>query len=419
MDRKNRDEITYRRRAIRLTMKGKRPCEILSRIPRCREWLRKWRLRYEHQGWAGLASGSHRPHHSPHEYSREARAVVVNLRRKLTRSCVGCVGARAVRQEILRCHLLREVPSAATIKRWLKEAGLIKRVAPPPEKVYYPQPRVTPDRVLHVMDWIARYIEGGEKIFAFHTLDWQTRALTQTLKANKTVVSVTAHVLETWQKLGLPDFLQLDNDAAFTGGSKTPRRFGAFVRLALAVGIELIFTPPAEPQRNGLVESLNGLWAAKFWERNHFRALREVERKSTQFTDWYAHRYYPPALEGLTPARALKRVKRQRLTQAQVRALPPRLPLTAGRLHFIRRVSPQGEISLLGETWRVSTRLAGQYVWATVITHVQRLEIYHRRSERAAARLVKVYEYAIAEPVQRLQPQYRRFRVRQSVPKLL
>src|SRR5262245_9317085 len=105
------------------------------------------------------------------------------------------------------------------------------------------------------MDWIARYIEGGEKIFAFHTVDWQTRALTQTLKANKTVASVTAHALETWQKLGLPDFLQLDNDAAFTGGSKTPRRFGAFVRLALSVGIELIFTPPAEPKRNGLVES--------------------------------------------------------------------------------------------------------------------------------------------------------------------
>jgi hypothetical protein len=219
MDSNKCDEITYRRRALRLARKGKRPCEILRRIPRCREWLRKWGLRYAHEGWAGLASGSPRPHHSPHEYSREARAGVAKLRRNLTRSGVGCVGARAVRQEMLRARLRREGPSTPTIKRWVTEAGLIKKVSPPPEKGYYPQPRLTQDRVLHVMDWIARYLEGGEKLCAFHTVEWQTRALTQTLKANKTVARVTAHVLETWQERGLPDFLQLDHDAAFTGGS--------------------------------------------------------------------------------------------------------------------------------------------------------------------------------------------------------
>lgn len=421
MDNKKSDEISYRRRAIRLTIKGRRACEILRQIPRSRPWLRKWLLRYEQEGWAGLESSSRRPQTSPQEYAREARTVVVNLRRKLVRSSVGLFGARAVREEIIRRRLLRDVPSSATVNRWLKEADLIKKSPPTPKKVYYPQPRLTQNRVLHVMDWTARYIEGGEKVFAFHTLDWETRALTQTIKADKTVKSVTCHALETWLKMGLPDYLQLDNDSAFNGGSKTARRFGAFVRMALYLGVELIFTPPAEPKRNGLVESVNGLWAGKYWDRNHFNSIKEVVRKSSKFTDWYAQRYFPPALKGLTPAQASRRVKRKLLTRTQARSLSlsERLPLTAGRLHFIRRVSPEGEISFLGETWKVSKRLAHQYVWATVVTNAQRLEVYHRRSDRAEARLVKTCDYAIGERVHRLLPQYRRFRIRQSVLKLL
>jgi putative transposase len=419
MDKSNTDEIAYRRRAIRLTLKGKRPGEILTRIPRTRQWLHKWQDRFEHSGWAGLVSHSRRPHHSPHQYSRQTRTVIVQVRRRLAHSGVGLVGARAVQQEIRRGRLLRTIPSVGTIQRWVKEAGLIEPAPPAPQQVYYPVPCVGPEGVLQAMDWIARYLEGGEKVFVFHTLDAHTRALQQTLKPDKTVASLLGHVREVWQQLGLPDFLQLDNDSAFTGGQRTPRRFGAFVRLALYLGIELIFTPPAEPKRNGLVEGLNGLWASKCWARHHFRSLKEVARKSQQFTDWYAHRYSPPALAGLTPAQVHRRSKPRRLTPAQVRTWPSPLPLTAGRLHFIRRVSARGEISFLGETWKVGKRLAHQYVWATVSTHAQRLEIQHRCSERGAARLVKTYEYAIAEGVRRVRPEYRRRRGYRRVLQLL
>lgn len=165
------------------------------------------------------------------------------MRRRLARNCVGLVGARAVRQEILRARLLRPVPAVATIKRWVKAAGLSRQAPPVPEKVSYPEPCLDQDRVLHAMDWIARYLAGGAKVFVCHTVDAQTRALWQTLRSDKTVASVLGHVLAVWQRLGLPDFLQLDNDAACTGGGKTPRRFGVVVRLALSLGIALIFTP--------------------------------------------------------------------------------------------------------------------------------------------------------------------------------
>ena len=109
------------------------------------------------------------------------------------------------------------------------------------------------------MDWTARYLPGGGKVFIFHTLDLQTRALTQTLRCDKSSATVREHALATWQQLGLPSGLQMDNDAAFSGGYKVVRVFGAFVRLCLYVGIEPIFLPVGEPKRNGVIERLRGV----------------------------------------------------------------------------------------------------------------------------------------------------------------
>lgn len=107
------------------------------------------------------------------------------------------------------------------------------------------------------------------------------------------------------------------------------------------------------------------------------------------------------------------------MTPAQVRTLPQPLPITAGRLHFLRRVAAEGEVSVLGERGKVSKRMAHAYVWAPVLTHVHRLAIYHRCSQRGEARLSKTYEYAIPERVQRLRPELRRRRVRRPVLKML
>jgi len=80
---------------------------------------------------------------------------------------------------------------------------------------------------------------------------------------------------------------QLDNDAAFNGGYKVVRVFGAFVRLCLYVGIEPIFLPVGEPKRNGVVERLHGLWSQTFWRRYRFAGLADVRQAAPQFLRWY------------------------------------------------------------------------------------------------------------------------------------
>jgi len=402
-----KNERHLRRKAIGLWLRGLTRREILKRIGRSCGWLFKWQKRFKHFGWAGLKSQSRRPHHVAGRYEARTRQFVVQARRRLLKRKVGLIGPKAIQQELRAANLLRRIPSISTIRRMLHERGLIKQPRPP-EAVYYPQPAPTDHYVLHAMDWTARSLQGGPKVFAFHTIDLHTHAFQQTISPDKSGLTVRQHALKAWQTLGVPDGLQMDNDAAFCGGYKTPRVFGEFVRLCLYLGIEPIFIPVGEPKRNGLVERLHGLWSRSFWNRRHFHSVSHVKRASPQFQAWYAHRYHPPALNGRSPAQAQQQVIRCRLTETEIRALPDDLPLTAGRIHFIRRVDEDGLIRLLNETWKVDKRLAGHYVWATIITHKQRLEIYYRRSAKEAVRLVKVFRYEIHESVVRLLPHFKR-----------
>jgi putative transposase len=358
MENNPEQELALRRKAIRLKLKGLRSADILKRVPRGRTWLFRWLKRFARCGWPGLKNHSTPPKRSPHAYPRQSRNVVLGLRRAMRKRRIGLCGAYAIQQDLRQQKLLNPIPSIATINRWLKAGGMLPPPAPAPAAVFYPEPRASTDSALHAMDWTARYLEGGQKVFAFHTVNALTRALAQTIATDKAGATLHHHVLQTWQGLGLPEGLQLDNDSTFTGGERTPRRFGSFVRLCLYLGIELVFVPPAEPTRNGVVEGVNSLWARSFWNRQRFRSLTAAVAGSPKFLAWYMTQYHPPALEGLTPAQAQRSVRRQRLTRQQIHSLPEQLPITAGRIHFIRRVNAAGEIRFLGESWKVGKRFA-------------------------------------------------------------
>ena len=407
MNEKNSQEITYRRLAFKFFDKGKSVAYILARIPRSPAWLFKWKQRFAQDGWQALDSLPKTPLHSPQAHARETVALVLGLRKRLEKSAVGLSGPRAIQQEILRRRLLKALPSLASIKRWLKDADLTGTATKSAPAAYYPVIQAPDEFVIYACDWLARYLTGGEKVFIFHTLNWRTRALAQTIGADKTAASVSDHLLGAFSTLGLPDFLHLDNDAAFTGLGRTRRVFGKIIRLALYLGIEVIFIPPGEPQRNHLVERVNGLWADSFWNKDHFRSRPDLRRKSPKFFTWY-DQYAPPALDGLTVGQAARLQRRPKLLRRQIRQLPEVLPLTAGRLHFIRPVAANGEINILKEPWKISRSLAGQYVWATLDLRTAELLIYHRQSLRAQTRLIKQCSYEIGEPVCRLLPEFKR-----------
>jgi putative transposase len=401
-------EYQLRRKALRLALRGQAPQTILRQIPRSRTWLHKWRQRFLTYGWAGLKSQPRQPHHRPHALAPSSRQLVIRARRVLEQRQIGLIGPAAIQAELRSWPRVGPIPSTASIKRILRAAGLSKAAACPVKAPYFPQPTPTEHYALQARDWTARYLPGGVKVFAFHSIDVQSRAIKQTIARDKSVPTVRAHLLAAWQRLGLPDGLQMDNDSAFNGGTKVHRVFGQIVRLCLYVGVEPIFIPVSEPKRNGLVESLNGLWSRSFWRRRHFTRFAQVVAGSPAFEDWYARQYHPPGLHGRTPWQAQRQQSRTRLRAQQARVLGASLPITAGRVHFIRLVDAAGQIGLLNETWRVSKRLAGEYVWATIVTHRGELRIYHRASGQGVVRLVKRFAYPLAEPIMALSAEFRR-----------
>ena len=278
----DKQEARLRRTALRLWVRETPTKIILEHVRRSRAWLTKWRRRYQRLGWHGLQSQSRRPVHSPTACPPRLERLIVQIRRRLARAKVGLVGRGAIRRELKKLGLGQGTPSRSTIQRVLREHGLTGP-ASAPRPAYFPVPGENVASVLHAADWTCRYLEDGPKVYAFHTLNLHTRACAQTIALNKSTATVIAHFLESWKTLGIPDFLQLDNDAAFCGGYKVPRVFGQFVRLCLYVGLELVFLPVAEPERNGDVEQLNGLWARAFWNRQHFRSFAQVQRRSPRF----------------------------------------------------------------------------------------------------------------------------------------
>lgn len=401
-----RTEYRLRRKAMRWLSLGKNPGEVVKRIGRSRTWLAKWRTRFGDEGIAGLHGQARRPHTQPRAWASAMRRLIVQTRKRLKTAPAGLIGARAIRHELRRLMPRRPLPAETTIYRVLRQAG---EVAAPlaADTVYFPAPSEEVDGSLDAMDWTCRYLEGGTKVYAFHTLNLRTRALQQTLARNKELPTAQAHVLDAWQNQGIPRFLQLDNDAVFCGGYKVERVVGQFTRLCLYIGVELIFLPFAEPQHNGQVEQLNGLWSGPaFWERHHFGCFGHVCRQSARFVEWYMHHYRPPALNGRTPAQRQRAEHRLRLTATLRRALPPLLPITAGRVHFIRHVQPDGTIRLLNELWPMPKALAGHYVWATITTHRHTLKIWFRRDLNHDWRLITHAPYHLTEPVHKRQPPF-------------
>ncbi len=408
-------EQQQRKKAIRLWLKGIRPGRILEIVRRSRAWLSKWKERYQRLGWKGLQSQSRKPRRGSHAYSARVRWLIECAYRRVQKRRWGLRGMSAVRHELRVTYRLRRVPSLSTLKRVLRQRGVIQKHKPARRKVFYPKPLPTPSYSIHAMDWTERFLYGGAKIYAFHTLNLETRAGAQTIAPDKTTPTVISHLKKVWKTRGIPQGLQMDNDSAFYGSRRVAHRLGYVARLCLYVGIEPIFIPVGEAERNGDVEQMHGVWDKAVWGEVDFDTLKAAQAFTPQFEHWYLYDYEPPMLKGRTAHEMEGKLSCFRLTEKLWQTIPDPLPITAGRLHFIRRVSDTGTIEVLNEQWHLSKRLAGEYVWATLWTHRRRLEVFHRRSETTRLTRIKTFKYSWDEPVEPLRSEFKRSTYRRKM----
>jgi transposase-like protein len=410
-------EQALRREAIRRRLQGEPRCDICRDLECSTSWFDKWWAEYRRDPYTDFADHSRAPHISPHKIPEHIEQAVVSVRESLEAAQTpdtkyGLIGAPTVRGQLERLGI-EPLPSNPAIQRIMARHDQTHPVGAGSNSAYYPWPVAWAVNAIHATDIITRYVRGGEEIDNFHTIDLYSHAVHLTQHADKSSATTCVHLLKTWANLGLPLMQQLDNEAAFCGGHTHPRVIGRVVRLCLFCGIELVFTPFYEAKRNYQIETFHSLWVAGFWSREEFTGLEHMQAEAPTFARWYHTLYPPPALQGKTPAQMRQGIQVTRLT-ADLRRLIPveRLPITAGRIHFMRKVDHTGQVKFLNETWLVGPKWIGEYVRATVDTAQQTLTLWHQADADADWRLIKTRQFRLKETVHAVLPSFRRNRTR-------
>lgn len=410
-------EQALRREAIRRHLQGESRGDICHDLDRATSWFDKWWAAYRHNPQTDFADQSRAPHTSPQALPGAVVQAVLEIRQTFEAATrpetkYGLIGNRAIQHELERLTIT-PVPSLATIQRILAQHALTHPVGAGCETAYYPWPVAWDINAIHATDIITRHVRGGEVIENFHTIDHYSHAVALTQHANKTSATMGLHLRKTWAKLGLPWVAQMDNESAFCGGHSHPRIMGQVVRLCLLCGIEPFFTPIYEAKRNYQIETFHSLWDKSFWSRQMFDNRAHVQTETPTFLHWYHTRYHPPSLHGQTPAQVRAGASLHRFTAALQHLLPTdRLPITKGRLHFMRKVDSAGIIKFLNEPWALGTKWSGEYIRATINTAKQVVTFWHKADDQTDWYLLKTRAFQLHESVHDLLPAFRRNRTR-------
>jgi len=399
--RSNHKATQLRRTAVKRYRSGISAAEVARQLHHSRSWVYKWVHYRDQHPWTRFRSAPHSSLHHPNQLSAKSERRIVRLRQLLTRHRqprlrFASVGARTIQKEWCRRYP-EPAPSLSTIQRVLKRHHLTTQPPTPCRHAYRPHPLATYPDAVHATDIITRWITGGEVVQTFNTVDIYSNNAYSTSHATKTSAAACHHLLQTWQQLGVPDVAQFDNESAFSGGHH-PWGLGKVVRLCLYLGIEVLFIPLGEADYNSPVETFNHLWAQRFWGLHHFTRRRDISRVQRTFLAWYRSEYIAPRQPD-TPERMRLGARVHTLASREAPGLPHRLPICAGRVHAVRRVSPEGRVRFLNQTLRVGKRYRERYVWLTLETAQKRLSIWYQARAGAPWKRLKTVKTPLSEPV--------------------
>lgn len=86
---------------------------------------------------------------------------------------------------------------------------------------------------------------------------------------------------------------------------------------------------------------------------------------------------------------------------------PTRLPITAGFIHFMRKIEPDGYVAILNERWWVDPRWAGEYVRLTIDTAQQKLSFWRQADADSPWQRLKTRVFRLKESAHDLLPAFR------------
>jgi transposase InsO family protein len=377
------DELAARHRAITLRLAGRPVKAICAAVGRSKFWFHKWWGRYLQAGPEGLYDLTRANHHVAQRISPELERAILTIRRRLQAHTApatrySLIGATAIRAE-LKVLGIRPLPCERTIERVLQRHGLTAprvRLAPMLPRQEYPGPQARASNDLHQVDLVGPvYLKGrSHRYYIWVGKDAFDGAVCLRLASSRRMDEVLWFLGECWKDLGIPEQAQFDNARELSGWGPAARTLSRVIRLCLRFGVGPVFIPAGEPQFNGGVENFNGWFQPRLFDRRYTRPgdlRRELARLQEAVNTQHVH----PRLGGQTSAQHRRGLRLRKLPASFV--VPTgRLPLAAGRVTFIRRVSPAGTVSVLSQSYRVGKRHRGLYLRLVVDTGRGRLTAY-------------------------------------------
>jgi len=392
------EECELRRTAIRRHLAGERVTDICRDLGQSRGWFYYWDSRYDPDDVTSLCDSSRRPHQPAGQTSPDVEQAIVNSRRareaKETPDMqYALIGAEAIQMELAALGM-EGVPTPRTVHRILKRNDLIS----PPEtesrsdkpKKPYPAPKAEEVNAVHQFDWIGpRYLTGDSTKYYFpHVKDRRSRRFNLDCVTDRQSDTLTHFLVASWQWMGIPDVVQVDNAMEIIGTSRHPRSFTQVVRFCLDVGVEVLFNAPGEPWRNGFIEAANGL-VQRLLFRQQFEDHAALKIETPNLVRYGNRHHRHSALGGQTAEEYCADLKLDLLPSDYDEHLE-RLPLEQGQISFIRMVSQNGNIrTLRSDKFHIDPSLKWQYVKATILVEEQELQIYHH------GKLIKSFEYTL------------------------
>jgi putative transposase len=385
------DEQQRRTRAISLYLQGKHPNTICKALGRSRPWLYKWLKVYDPSDPHWARSQSRTPKRSPKKTAQTIVQLVCTVRKRLVKTKYAQKGAVAIQWHLEQLGI-RPVPATWTINRILKREGLLVKPLYRPRSTAYPSLQAHAPNVAHQMDLVGpRYLKSKERLYGIHIIDTFSNAVALGAFASKRDIDIVQGVVAGWQRLGIPQFLQVDNELSFRGSNRYPHSFGLLIRLCLYLQVEIVFIPPGEPWRNGIVEKFNDVYDKLFFRPQQFKSLARLRTELLRFENFHNHSHRYAKLAQRTPWSVHTANSRRLLPKSFVLHLK-RLPWRDGKISFIRLTDNKGAVHFFSERFEVATGLVHEYVRGTIYTKQNLLKFFHQD------KIVKVYRYKITKP---------------------
>jgi hypothetical protein len=363
------DELTARQRAIALRLSGRPVQFICQALGRSTFWFHKWWRRYLEAGAEGLYDLTHATHHVAQRIAPELERAVLSIRRRLQAHATPAtryrlIGASAILAE-LQALGLRPLPNPRTIERVLQGHGLTAprvRLSPLLPRQEWPGPQARASNELHEVDLVGPvYLKGrSHRYYIWVGKDAFDGAVCLRLAYSRRMDEVLGFLGECWKDLGRPEQVQFDNARELAGWGQSAHALSRVIRLCLRHGVSPVFIPEGEPQFNGSVENFNG-WFQDPLFQHHFTRPGDLRRELRRLQEAVNTQHVHPRLGGQTPAQHRRGLRLQKLPASFV--VPTgRLPLAAGRVTFIRRVSIAGTVTALSQSFRVGKKHRGLYL---------------------------------------------------------